>query len=115
MTKKSNRANSAKTNEAKSVKRNATTKQVTNVVSVESVESVENANTTDVAVIESEKVSSKDVLKAASTIRAAIKEERRGANVTIRLIAERAASGDAAAVDQARCRRTVVYAAQIPR
>lgn len=45
------------------------------------------------------KVTSKEVLKAASTIRAAVKEERRGANVTIRLIAERAAAGDAAAVD----------------
>ena len=45
------------------------------------------------------KVSSKDVLKAASSIRAAVKEERRGANCTIRLIAERAASGDASAVD----------------
>lgn len=45
------------------------------------------------------KVSSKDVLKAAGSLRAAVKEERRGANCTIRLIAERAASGDAAAVD----------------
>lgn len=45
------------------------------------------------------KVSSKDVLKAASSLRAAVKEERRGANCTIRLIAERAAAGDAAAVD----------------
>lgn len=45
------------------------------------------------------KVSSKDVLKAAGSLRAAVKEERRGANVTIRLIAERAAAGDSAAVD----------------
>ena len=45
------------------------------------------------------KVSSKEVLKAAGNLRAAVKEERRGANCTIRLIAERAASGDAAAVD----------------
>lgn len=67
------------------------TKQVTNVVSIESAETV---NATEVAVIESDKVSSKDVLKAAGSIRAAIKEERRGANVTIRLIAERAAAGD---------------------
>ena len=72
------------------------TKQIENVVSVETVETV---NNTDVAVIASEKVSSKDVLKAASTIRAAIKEERRGANCTIRLIAERAAAGDTAAVN----------------
>lgn len=45
------------------------------------------------------KVSSKDVLKAAGSLRSAVKEERRGANCTIRLIAERAANGDAAAVD----------------
>ena len=45
------------------------------------------------------KVSSKDVLKAAGSLRAAVKEDRRGANCTIRLIAERAASGDAAAVN----------------
>ena len=45
------------------------------------------------------KVSSKEVLKAAGSLRSAVKEERRGANCTIRLIAERAASGDAAAVD----------------
>ena len=75
------------------------TKQMTNVVSVETV------NNTDVAALpvanetESGKVPSREVLKAASTIRAAIKEERRGANVTIRLIAERAAAGDTAAVN----------------
>ena len=45
------------------------------------------------------KVTSKDVLKAAGNLRAAVREERRGANCTIRLIAERAAAGDAAAVD----------------
>ena len=45
------------------------------------------------------KVSSKEVLKAAGSLRAAVKDERRGANCTIRLIAERAAAGDAAAVD----------------
>ena len=45
------------------------------------------------------KVTSKDVLKAAGNLRAAVKEERRGANCTIRLIAERAAAGDSAAVD----------------
>lgn len=75
---------------------NNATKQIENVVSVETVESM---NTTDVAVIESEKVSSKDVLKSASTIRAAVKEERRGANCTIRLIAELAANGDTNAVN----------------
>ena len=84
---------------AKSVKANAT-KQMTNVVSVESVESM---NTTDVVTTKTEaesgKVSSREVLKAASSIRASIREERRGANVTIRLIAERAAAGDADAVN----------------
>ena len=48
---------------------------------------------------ESGKVTSKEVLKAAGSLRAAVKEERRGANCTIRLIAERAAAGDAAAVN----------------
>ena len=84
-----------KSTRAKSAKANAT-RQMTNVVSVETVETV---NNTDVAVIESEKVSSKNVMKAAGSIRASIREERRGANVTIRLIAERAASGDADAVN----------------
>lgn len=84
-----------KSTRAKSAKANAK-KQITNVVSVETVESM---NTTDVAVIASEKVSSKEVLKAAGSIRASIREERRGANVTIRLIAELAASGDADAVN----------------
>ena len=87
-TKKATRANSAKANAKK---------QMTNVVSVETV------NNTNVAALpaatESSKVSSKDVLKAASAIRTAIKEERRGANVTIRLIAERAAAGDTDAVN----------------
>lgn len=78
-TKKTNRANSAKANAKK---------QITNVVSAETV------NNTDVAVIAGEKVTSKEVLKAAGSIRMAIREERRGANVTIRLIAERAAAGD---------------------
>ena len=93
---KSTRANSAK---KANVKRNAT-KQMTNVVSVEAVESESPvANLPVVTETKSGKVSSKDVLKAAGSIRAAIKEERRGANVTIRLIAERAASGDADAVN----------------
>lgn len=81
--------------ETKSAKKAA--KQMTDVVSV--IE-VNNTNVGDYPVVtESSKVSSKEVLKAASTIRAAVKEERRGANVTIRLIAERAASGDADAVN----------------
>lgn len=88
---KSTRAKSAK-------KANATTKQMTNVVSVETV------NNTDMAALpaakaENGKVSSKEVLKAAGSLRAAVKEERRGANVTIRLIAELAANGDTNAVN----------------
>ena len=89
---------STRAKSAKSVKANAT-KQMTNVVvSVESVES-ESPVTNLPVVTESEKVTSKEVLKAAGTIRATIKEERRGANVTIRLIAERAAAGDTNAVN----------------
>lgn len=76
----------------------AATKQMTNVVSVEEVN---NTNVTDypVATETREKVTSKEVLKAAGSIRAAVKEERRGANVTIRLIAELAANGDSDAVN----------------
>lgn len=86
-----------KTNRAKSAKANAT-KQNVNVVSVE----VNNTNVADYPVVtesNNDKVSSKDVLKAAGSIRASIREERRGANVTIRLIAERAANGDTNAVN----------------
>ena len=94
-TKKATRAKSAKAS-----KQNNATKQMTNIVSVETVETVE---TTDLVATktetESEKVSSKDVLKSAGSIRATVKEERRGANCTIRLIAERAAAGDANAVN----------------
>lgn len=98
-TKKTKSAKSAKAN----VKRNAT-KQVESVVSVKAVEVKAEVESPVVGLpaateAESGKVSSKDVLKAAGTIRAAVKEERRGANCTIRLIAERAAAGDAAAVD----------------
>ena len=84
-----------------SAKKANATKQVTNIVSVESVNVHEESDTTTAlaVVTESGKVSSKDVLKAAGSIRAAIKEERRGANVTIRLIAERAANGDTDAVN----------------
>lgn len=97
-TKKTKGAKSAKAN----VKRNAT-KQVESAVSVKAIEvkaETESPVTNlPVATGIENKVSSKDVLKAASTIRAAIKEERRGANVTIRLIAERAANGDTNAVN----------------
>ena len=90
---------STRTKSAKSVNANATN-QMTNAVSVEAVESESTvASLPVVTETKSGKVSSKDVLKAASSIRAAVKEERRGANVTIRLIAERAAAGDAAAVN----------------
>lgn len=90
-TKKATRANSAKKN---------VTKNVANIVSVKAVESESTvASLPVVTEIEGNKVSSKDVMKAAGTIRAAIKEERRGANVTIRLIAERAAKGDSDAVN----------------
>lgn len=87
-----------KTTRAKSAKANAK-KQMTNVVSVESVNNTDVADYPVVTGTESEKVSSKDVLKAAGSLRAAVKEERRGANVTIRLIAERAANGDTNAVN----------------
>ena len=90
---------STRAKSAKSVKANAT-KQMTNVVSVEAVESESTvASLPVVTETKSGKVSSKDVLKAASSIRATVKEERRGANVTIRLIAERAANGDTDAID----------------
>lgn len=83
-------------------KKTNTTKQVESVVSVKAVE-VKAETEAPVAnlpvVTENGKVSSKEVLKAAGSLRAAVKEERRGANVTIRLIAERAANGDTDAVN----------------
>ena len=91
-TKKTTRAKSAKAN-VKSVKNNVSVK------AVEAKAESESPVTNLPVVTESGKVSSKDVLKAASSIRAAVKEERRGANCTIRLIAERAANGDTDAVD----------------
>ena len=104
---RANRANRAKANEAaKQVKTIETQAEATAAViedvAVETIEmQAEPAAVALPAVKETEsgKVSSKDVLKAAGSLRAAVKEERRGANCTIRLIAERAASGDAAAVD----------------
>ena len=74
-------------------KENNATNQMTNI-------EVNNTNVANYPVAnESEKVSSREVLKAAGSIRMAIKEERRGANVTIRLIAEKAANGDTDAVN----------------
>ena len=102
------RANSAKANakanEVKSAKINAakTTEAIPAIeaVDVETVETQTNAAALPVVTETSNgKVTSKEVLKAAGSLRAAVKEERRGANCTIRLIAERAAAGDAAAVD----------------
>lgn len=102
MATKKTRANSAKVNEVKSVNSNAA-KQA---ISTEAVEAagvhVENETTAALPVVketESEKVTSKEVLKAAGGLRAAVKIERRGANCTIRLIAERAAAGDTSAVN----------------
>lgn len=114
MATKTNRAKSAKANETKNVKNAA--KQVKTieanaaaVIEDVKVETIETQAETAAAVVnlpittetetESGKVSSKEVLKAAGSLRAAVKEERRGANCTIRLIAERAATGDAAAVN----------------
>ena len=115
MATKKNRANSAKANEAKQVKaaKQVKTNEATaaafieDVADVETIETKAEANAAAVVNLpittetesESEKVTSKEVLKAAGSLRAAVKEERRGANVTIRLIAERAAAGDAAAVN----------------
>lgn len=97
-TKKTNRSKSAKAN----AKTNAT-KQMTNIEVVKTVnvnaESETTVNNLPVATESENKVSSKEVLKAAGSLRATVKEERRGANVTIRLIAERAANGDADAVN----------------
>lgn len=106
-TKKATRA--AKSNEAKNAANQvktieATAAAVIEDVAVETIETKAEAAAASFPVVketESDKgkVSSKDVLKAAGSLRAAVKEERRGANCTIRLIAERAASGDSAAVD----------------
>lgn len=102
-TKKATRANSAKANEKKSVKNSNAAKQVISTEAVEAVDvNVENeAPAALPAVKQNEigKVSAKEVLKAAGGLRAAVKEERRGANCTIRLIAERAAAGDTAAAN----------------
>lgn len=106
-TKKATRANRAKESEKNVNNRRAAAaaaekpaETITTVDAVE-VESVPAAAALPVAkeTEKSEKVTSKEVLKAAGSLRAAVKEERRGANCTIRLIAERAASGDTAAVN----------------
>lgn len=99
MTTKKNSANRAKANETKNVKSNAEKQVKTIEATAAAVVSLPIAIETETETEKTGKVSSKDVLKAAGSLRAAVKEERRGANVTIRLIAERAAAGDAAAVD----------------
>ena len=102
MTNQINRAKSAQKETTKRVNnRAAAVAVIEEVVDVETIETQaeETATLPAVKETESEKVTSKEVLKAAGSLRAAVKEERRGANCTIRLIAERAASGDAAAVD----------------
>ena len=92
-----------KTNRATCAKKANATKQVNNVsVKAVKVKAEAESPVADLPVIaetKSEKVSSREVLKAAGSLRATIKEERRGANVTIRLIAERAANGDTDAVN----------------
>lgn len=107
MTKKSNRANSAQNRTTTRVnnRRNSAEETRTAVV----LGNIDPQSQGDAAAAglpvatetetKSGKVTSKEVLRAAGSIRAAVKEERRGANVTIRLIAERAAGGDTAAVD----------------
>lgn len=107
-TNKTNRANSAKetakrvNNRRAAAEKPAAAETITKVEAVE-VEAVEVESVPAALPVaketKSEKVTSKEVLKAAGSLRAAVKEERRGANCTIRLIAERAAAGDAAAVD----------------
>lgn len=105
-TNKTNRAKSAKAETTKKVNNRraaaASEKPAETITTVEAVEveSVPAAAALPVAAnTDNGKVTSKDVLKAAGSLRAAVKEERRGANCTIRLIAERAANGDTNAVD----------------
>ena len=104
MATKTNRAKSAKETAKRANNRRAAaaakTAESKTVVDAVEVESITAAAALPVAAnTDNGKVTSKDVLKAAGNLRAAVKEERRGANCTIRLIAERAANGDAAAVD----------------
>ena len=118
-TKQTNRASSAKTNVNNNVSVKAEEVKAEEV-KAEEVKADSESPVTNLPVVtetKSGKVTSKEVLKAAGSIRAAIKEERRGANVTIRLIAERAAAGDTDAVNIlcALCDvpRTVLYSLNI--
>ena len=105
MATKKTSANSAKVAKRVNNRRaSAAEKPVETITVVEAVEAVEVDSVPAAALpvvkeTGSGKVTSREVLKAAGSLRAAVKEERRGANCTIRLIAERAAAGDAAAVD----------------
>ena len=106
MATKKNSANSAKETAKRANNRRsaaAAAAEATPVVEAVDVESVETQATAAalpvVKDVESDKVTSKEVLKSAGSLRAAVKEERRGANCTIRLIAERAAAGDTAAAN----------------
>ena len=112
MTTKTNRAQSAKKETTKRVNNRRAAAQVETIAAavIEDVkaETIETKTEEDAAAFlpvapetesETEKVTSKEVLKAAGSLRAAVKEERRGANCTIRLIAQRAAAGDVAAVN----------------
>lgn len=102
MATKKTRANSAKKENANNAKK-AAAKQVKQIEAVEAVGvHVENEATAALPAVKQNeigKVSAKEVLKAAGGLRAAVKIERRGANCTIRLIAERAAAGDTAAAN----------------
>lgn len=95
------RANAKKENATNAKK--AAAKEVKQIEAVEAVGvHVDNEAASSLPVVkemESGKVSSKEVLKSAGGLRAAVKVERRGANCTIRLIAERAAAGDTAAAN----------------
>ena len=94
-TNKTNSAKSAKANKAKNSAKKVKTIEATTAAVVCLPIAIETETETG----KTEKVTSREVLKAAGSLRAAVKEERRGANCTIRLIAERAANGDASAVD----------------
>lgn len=99
--------NATRAKSAKETAKRVNNRRAAAVIEDVKVETIETQEATAAAVVslpittetESEKVTSKEVLRAAGSLRAAVKEERRGANCTIRLIAERAAAGDAAAVN----------------
>lgn len=99
-TNRANRAKKANVNQVNNVNTRSmeTAAEVIPAIEAVEVESVPAALPV-AANTDNGRVTSREVLKAAGNLRAAVKEERRGANCTIRLIAERAAAGDAASVD----------------